>query len=89
MSRRGRPRGSRAKQYAVIRELPPQCPRCRSTELEVIKGRKPIVREIAGPDYDRVVWRRKRCKCGQLIEVRTFERINNSVSLSSQTAKDS
>jgi hypothetical protein len=29
---------------------------------------------IQGREYNRVVWRKKRCQCGQLLMVRTYEK---------------
>lgn len=73
MARSGRPKGSRI-EYEVVEEIPASCPRCHSTDLKVLP-RQPIVRPYSGPmDYDRVIWRMKRCACGQHLSVRTYEK---------------
>lgn len=83
---RGRPKGSRTREYIAVRELPPKCPKCGSTNLRQIKGARVIVREMSGPDYDRVEWRRKQCECGQLLQVRTFQKINTGDILQNKKA---
>ena len=76
--RRGRPKGSKNRDYETVDQIPAQCTRCFSMKLRIVDGNKPIVREIAGtlPDgteYDSVRWDRKQCtECQQLIAVRTF-----------------
>ncbi len=82
MSRpKGRPKGSKTQEYIPIREIPPKCPRCGSTDREVIKGYSPVINNIAGADFDRVVRRRVRCQCGQLLQISTYEKLTNAVSL--------
>ncbi len=83
---KGRPPGSPNREYAILKEYPPQCPACLSTNLTVVKGYPPRIHEYNGVDeasglqYDRIVWRRKQCECGQLFDVRSPERETNTVS---------
>jgi hypothetical protein len=74
----GRPKGSKTRTYDVVTHIPPKCRKCGSTELSAVPGAQPIVRDICGTihgdSYDRVIWRRKQCVCGQLVEVRTYEK---------------
>lgn len=82
----GRPAGSPNREYAVVKEYPAACPTCHSTNLSVVKGYPPRVHEFVGVDeasgqpYDRIVWRRKQCECGQIFDVRTPEKETNAVS---------
>lgn len=77
-SSRGRPKGSRNREYQTVDQIPAQCTKCYSTKLRIVDGNKPIIRELSGlmrdgARYTRVRWDRKKCMdCGQLIAVRTY-----------------
>lgn len=76
-----RPRGSKTREYTVAEEIPASCPRCGSTELTVIKGCAPVIQPYHGPmTYDRIVIRRKQCKCGQHLAVKSYQKRTNAVS---------
>jgi len=76
--KRGRPNGSENKVYQDVVEVPPACHSCGSTNLRIINGNKPLIRNLPGKlrsgiTYNRVRWDRKICKdCGQMVGVRKF-----------------
>lgn len=71
----GRPPGpTDTSPQAVVR--PACCPSCRSTDYTVARiiVSRDIAGEIAGQAYDRIIWRRLRCRnCGQLYTARFYE----------------
>lgn len=80
MSSRGRPRGSRTREYVTVRERPPKCPACGGTNRKVLKGYSPQFFEHKTAEYDRIVWRMMQCECGQLIRV-AFEESENKTNV--------
>ncbi len=74
MAKKGRPKGSKNKQYDLVREIPAACRMCGSTDLVLVKWNKPLVRRISGKIegriYDHVRWDQKVCKnCNQATKV--------------------
>lgn len=88
--KRGRPPGAKNQNYEIIDTQPPSCPTCGATQLKKKPGAAPIVKDISGVTrtgipYNRVVWQRSFCKCGQHVMVRTYETVcqtRDSVDLS-------
>jgi hypothetical protein len=74
--RRGRPPGQPNREYEIVEVFPASCPTCGSTKLANVRGATPAVESYPGEKYDRVVWRRKQCECGQFVSVRTYEKEN-------------
>lgn len=67
--KKGRPKGSRTREYVVVRERPPKCPSCGSTNRKVVEGRAPEIMDYATAEYDRIVRRLMVCECGQHLKV--------------------
>lgn len=76
--RRGRPKGSKTQNVPRVYVVAPRCPSCNSSERGSYFGTPQTLEvsgEIDGQAYNRVVWRRARCKCGQTRIEKTFELI--------------
>ncbi len=66
--------GNSTERQAVVR--PARCPACGSTSHVVARKivERDLAGEIAGQPYDRVIWRRLRCRqCQQLYTARFYE----------------
>lgn len=78
--KRGRPPGSKTREANIVREFPPACRVCHSTDLVIVPGSAPRVINQAGTlegndakRYTQIIVRRKRCgQCGQRLDVKSY-----------------
>lgn len=76
----GRPKGAKNHRRPVVVSIPPSCPQdqggCGATDYEILRiaNEMEYAGEINGHCYDRIIWRRVRCRaCGNHFTVKSYE----------------
>lgn len=88
--KKGRPAGSKNREYVTVVSVPPGCPSCGGHNLTAVRGSSPRVLHHGGTlptgeQYTQVRWENKECSCGQRIIVKSFiqtAKINNAKDIS-------
>lgn len=76
--KRGRPKGSKTQPLEHVVEIPQGCPRCNCSDYKTLAtpAKRNIRGIINGVEYNRVVWRRCRCKrCQTIFAMRVYTRV--------------